>query len=199
MNNVKFFETPATFFGSIFPNSYEGFLSDMYELITGIYDDVCIVQGEKSDLSKKSVRLLKKYASQNRMSVEDVVEVAVFPLPDGTYAHIYGTDSVDYRVSIVLEDLAEDFRESIKKKTFYDSFFRYISKNLSSRAYSGTFKHCQNNAVDVSKKTMSFFGVPLVAWNSEGGNLWQESLNAALAKKYFSPKAARLRETNFGF
>ncbi len=198
MNNVKFFITPVALLG-VFPNSYEGFLGDMYELVNGIYDDVCFVYGGKTSLPSESIRFLKKYASMQRLKVEDVVEEAVFPLPDGTYAHIYSNGLMDWRVSSVLEGLSEDFRQNIKKKPFYESFFRYISRNLSISSTIGTFSDLQRIALNLSKDTMHFFGVPYSAWNTEGGKLWRESLNAALAKRYYARRAVRLRQTSFGY
>ncbi len=199
MNNVKFFVTPVALLGGMFPNSYEGFLGDMYDLVNGIYDDVCFVYGGKDSLPLESMRFLKKYAFTQRVKMEDVVEEAAFTLPDGTYAHIYSNGLMDWRVSSVLDGLAEDFRNNIKKKLFYESFFRYISRNVSTSASLGSCRDLQRIALDLSKETMHFFGVPYSAWNTEGGKLWRESLNAALAKRYYARRAVRLRRTSFGY
>lgn len=198
MNNVNFFVTPVALLG-IFPNSYEGFLGDMYDLINGIYDDVCFVSGGKNSLPPESIQFLKKYAFKQRIEVEDVVEEAVFPLPDGTYAHIYSNGLIDWRVSSVLDGLSEDFRQNIKKKPFYESFFRYIARNLPDNASLSSFRELQRIALDLSKETMHFFGVPYSAWNTEGGKLWRESLNGALAKRYYARRAVRLRRISFGY
>ncbi len=199
MNNVAIFETPVALLGNVFQRSYEGFLGDMYDLLNGVYDDTCVVSGTKEGLSPESLHALKRYAFKNRLNIGELVEEGVFPLPDGQYAYIYCSELIEWRVSSLLEGISEDFRINIKKKSFYDSFFRYISKNLSASASLGSFRDFQRIALDLSKETMHFFGVPYSAWNTEGGKLWRESLNGALAKRYYARRAVRLRRTSFGY